>query len=157
MLKRSSIFDFLTQVFVVFGFSIICVSVFCLIFGEEGKEVSTMFALGKEGITIATLAQYLGAAVIITTFKQLFFTDRIIKNWSMAARTIGMVVCDIAMVAVFARVFGWFPVDMVEAWIGFFISFIICTACGVGISVLKEKSENKKLQDALENFNRGAD
>ncbi len=157
MAKRSSIFDFFTQVFVVFGFSMICVSVFCLLFGEDGREVSTMFALGNAGVPIYTVGQYFIVAILVTSFRELFFTDKIIKNWSIAARTISMMACDIIMVAVFAKVFGWFPVDMAEAWIGFLVSFIICTACGVGISIIKEKSENKKLQDALDKFNKGAE
>ncbi len=157
MAKRSSIFDFFTQVFVVFGFSMICVAAFCLFFGEDGREVSTMFALGNTGVPIYTVGQYFIVAILVTSFRELFFTDKIIKNWSIAARTIAMMACDIIMVAVFAKAFGWFPVDMAEAWIGFLVSFIICTACGVGISIIKEKSENKKLQDALENFNRGAE
>lgn len=157
MAKRSSIFDFFTQVFVVFGFSMICVAVFCLLFGEDGREVSTMFALGNTGVPLYTVGQYFIVAILVTSFRELFFTDKIIKNWSIAARTVGMMICDIIMVAVFAKVFGWFPVDMAAAWIGFFVSFIICTACGVGISIIKEKSENKKLQDALDNFNKGAE
>lgn len=157
MAKRSSFFDFFTQVFVVFGFSILCVTAFCFLFGEDGREVSTMFALGNTGIPLYTVGQYFIVAALVTSFRELFFTDKVIKNLSIAARTVGMIVCDIVMVAVFAKLFGWFPVDMVGAWIGFFVSFIICTACGVGISIIKEKSENKKLQDALDNFNKGAE
>lgn len=155
MTKRITVFDYFTQVFVVFGFSILFVAVFCFFFGEEGKEVSTMFALGKEGITIATLAQYFFMTVMIVNLKMIFFTDALIKNWPIAVRTAAMFVSVIVMVAIFARAFGWFPVDMVEAWIGFFISFFVSAIGGYVISSLKERSENKKLQNALDNFQRG--
>ena len=88
-------------------------------------------------------------------FKMIYFTDDLIKNWPIAVRTVAMFVSVIAMVAIFARVFGWFPVDMVEAWIGFFVSFFICAIGGYVISSLKERSENKKLQDALDSFQKG--
>lgn len=155
MSKRITIFDYFTQVFVVFGFSIMVVAVFCLFFGESGKEVSTMFTLGKEGVAIATLAQYFFMAVIIVNLKILFFTDLLIKNWPMAVRTVAMFVSVIVMVAVFAGAFGWFPIDMIEAWIGFFISFFVSAIGGFIISALKERSDNKRLQDALENFCEG--
>ncbi len=155
MSKRISVFDYFTQVFVVFGFSILFVAVFGFFFGEGGKEFSTMFALGKEGITFATIFQYFFMSVMVVNLKMIFFTDALIKNWPIAVRTVAMFVSVIVMVAIFARVFGWFPVDMVEAWIGFFISFFVCAVGGYVISSLKERSENKKLQDALDNFQRG--
>lgn len=155
MSKRISVFDYFAQVFGIFGFSIAIVAVFCVFFGEDGKALSTMFALGKEGVSIATVAQYFFMAAMIVNLKMLFFTDGLIKNWPIAVRTIAMFASFIGMVAVFAKVFGWFPVDMVEAWIGFFISFFICAIGGYVISSLKERSENKKLQDALDNFQKG--
>ncbi len=157
MSKRISVFDYFTQVFVVFGFSILFVAIFGFFFGEGGKEVSTMFALGKEGVTFATIFQYFFMCVMVVNFKMIYFTDDLIKNWPIAVRTVAMFVSVIAMVAIFARVFGWFPVDMVEAWIGFFVSFFICAIGGYVISSLKERSENKKLQDALDNFQKGED
>ena len=55
-------------------------------------------------------------------------------------------------VVVFIIAFKWFPVNDIRAWIGFFISFAICSLFGVLFSRLKEKAENKKMDAALEKY-----
>lgn len=155
MIKKNTIFDFLTQVFVIFGVTILWLLVFCGLFGEDGKAVSTIFQLGSEGIALSTVLQFFIMAVLITTLRMLLFTDMVIKNWSIAVRTIVMFALIIVMVAVFAGVFGWFPINMLSAWIAFLVSFAICAVVSFIVSTIKEKSDNKKLQDALERFCEG--
>lgn len=150
MIKRNSIFDYLTNVMVIFGISVISLGLFCVLFGEEAAEVSSIFKLEDDGLAVDTLAQFLAIAFIISGIRWLFFTDRIIKNLAIAFRSILMFICIIIVVAVFAGVFNWFPVDMVIPWIMFFICFFICAIVSVGISVLKERSDNKKIQEALD-------
>lgn len=155
MTKKNTIFDFFTQVFVIFGATVLWLAVFCRLFGEDGKAVSTIFQMGAEGIGLSTLTQFFIMAVLITTLRMLLFTDIIIKNWSIAVRTIVMFASIIVMVAVFAGIYGWFPFDMFEAWIAFLVSFAICAVVSFIVSTIKEKSDNKKLQDALERFCEG--
>ena len=57
--------------------------------------------------------------------------------------------CIVIVMAVFAAVFVWFPIKEVKAWIGFGVSFFVCTAASIVISKLEEKAENKKMQQAL--------
>lgn len=150
MIKENSIFDYLGNVMMIFGISVISLALFCILFGKEAAEVSTIFKLGNSGLALDTLLQFLAVSFIISGIKWLFFTDRIIKNLTIAFRCIFMFVCIIIVIAVFSRVFGWFPVDMVSAWIMFFLCFCVCATVSVGISVLKEKSDNKKMQEALD-------
>lgn len=155
MTKKKTVFDFLTQVFVIFGVTILWLLVFCALFGENGKAVSTIFQLGSKGIALSTVLQFFIMAVLISILRMLLFTDVVIKNWSIAVRTIVMFASIIVMVAVFAGVFGWFPVNMLSAWIAFLISFAICAVVSFIVSSIKEKSDNQKLQDALERFCEG--
>lgn len=55
----------------------------------------------------------------------------------------------IITIAIFAIFFEWFPVYDVKAWIGFVLSFMICTFVSVTISRLEEQAENKKMEQAL--------
>lgn len=150
MIKKSTIFDWMAGIMTIFGISVLSLCLFCFLFGEDARGYSTMFALGSQGLSIATLLQFLGMAAIITALRWLFFTDACVKNLSIPVRSILMFGCVIVSVGIFARVFGWFPVNHVRPWIMFLVSFLVCTVIGVGMSALKERSENQKMQDALE-------
>ena len=150
MIKKNSVFDFLASILMIFGFTVLFLAVFCVIFGEEARDFSTIFSLGSEGIGVATLFQFLMVAVAVSLFKWIFFTDALIKNCSIPLRTIAMFLSVIIMMVICIVLFGWFPVNMVEPWIAFFISFFASTFVSVVLSLIKEKTENDKMQEMLE-------
>lgn len=155
MEERKTVFDLIGQIFIVFGFQVICMMVFGVIFGEDAKAYSSMFALGDEGIAISTLMQYLLMAGIITIIRQIFFTDMLIKTWPVPVRTICMFVSVIVTIVVFIVAFQWFPVEKVMAWVMFLCCFVVCALGAIGISLLKEKTDNRKMQEALERMQNG--
>ncbi|MDD6327377.1 MAG: hypothetical protein Q4D54_00570 [Eubacteriales bacterium] len=150
MLKKNTIFDFLVSVMVIYGITVISICVFTYIFGDEAQEISSIYSLGQSGIALKTLVQFLLMSFLVGALRWMCFTDVLIKNFSIAGRTITMFTSVIALVGIFAGVFRWFPVDMALPWIMFFICFFIYATVGVVLSVWKEKKENKILQDALE-------
>ncbi len=150
MEERKTIFDYIGQIFVIFGFSMIFLMILCYSFGTSAKGYSSIFELGAQGLTVSTMAQFLLTSTIIVLFRFIFFTDVLIKNLSITGRTIGMFISVIVMIVLFVWWFEWFPVNDLKPWIMFFVCFIVSTAGGVGISAIKEKMENKKMQEALE-------
>ncbi len=150
MIKKSTVFDFATNVMVIYGITVISIVVFTVLFGSKAEGISSIFALGCNGVPIATLAQFLLMAFLVSAARWIFFTDKLIKKLSIAVRSMLMFASVILMVGLFAVVFGWFPVNMALPWIMFFVCFTVYATVGVMVSVLKEKSENKKLQEALE-------
>lgn len=150
MKNKETIFDYIGQIFLIFGFTIVCLNIFCVLFGEDAREYSTIFSLGKEGLGVSTMLQFLLASTAIVTLRFLFFTDRIIKNVSVAIRTAGMFISIILIMMMFIAGFRWFPVDMWRSWTMFFICFGISAGVSTAVSVLKEKMENKKMEDALQ-------
>lgn len=155
MEKKYTIFDFLGQVFFIFGVTVTCLGLFVLVFGEEAKDISTIFALGDRGLAVATLGQYFLMSVFLITIRFLLFTDCIIKGWSIRKRTICMFVTIVILIGAFAYIFGWFPVGQILPWVMFLICFFLCAVVSVILSTLKEKRENEKLQEALEKLKRG--
>ncbi len=149
MEDKKNIFDFAGMVFITFGFCMICMMLFTVIFGEEAKEFSTMFALGKKGIPVELMAQFLTLAVLITLARYLFFSDVLIKRGSIAVRTAGMFLTIIIICACYIFSFQWFPVNMWDSWAGFFICFGISSVVSVMIMTLREKMENKKMEEGL--------
>ncbi|MBE5880842.1 MAG: DUF3021 family protein [Lachnospiraceae bacterium] len=155
MEKKQTIFDFLGQIIFIFGISVACLCVFCMLFGANAKRMSTIFALGNEGLAISTILQFFAMAVVISAVRWIFFSDVVLKDWSIFKRTVGMFVLVIVMIGIFAAVFGWFPVNEPTPWIMFFLCFAVCSAISITLSVTKEKKENEKMQEALERLKRG--
>lgn len=150
MEDKKNIFDFAGMVFITFGFCMICMMLFTVLFGEEAKEFSAMFALGKEGVPVELMAQFFTLAVLITLARYLLFSDVLIKKGSIAVRTAGMFLIIIIICAGFIVAFRWFPVNMWDSWIGFFVCFGILSVISVMVMTLREKMENRKMEDGLE-------
>ncbi len=149
MEREKTIFDYIGQVFVIFGGTIVILNVFCLLFGESAQNFSTMFSMGSDGLSVATMMQFLLVSILITLWRFLFFTDKILKNLSLVIRTTGMFASVVITIVVFVVLFGWFPIGFWQAWLGFFLSFVISVAVSIGVSVLKEKAEDEKMAKAL--------
>ncbi len=150
MKRRETVFDFGAQVFLIFGFSILCLNIFCMLFGESASPFSTIFELGTAGLTIVTMLQFFLLSVIIVSLKFLFFTDILMKNISVKLRTAGMFGTVILVLVLFIFLCGWFPVDMWLPWVLFFICFGGSAAVSMVLSILKERTENKEMAEALE-------
>lgn len=147
--KQKTIFDYIFQVFAIFGFSIFVLNIFCLIFGSNAQGYSSIFKLGNDGVSVETLFEFLCLCILIIAARFLFFTDKIIKTMSLPLRSICMVLAVIAAVGVFAAVFNWFPIDLWQAWVSFLVCFGICFVASYFVMRVKENAENKKLNDAL--------
>lgn len=150
MIKKNTIFDFATHIMVIWGIEMLSLCIFCPLFGEHAKDVSSMFALGSAGIPVATLLQYLTLATVITALRWLFFSDKLIKRLSVTLRSAFMLAGTFISTGMSAAIFHWFPVNQAMPWIMFFVCFSICTVVSIFLCVLKEKTENRKLQDALD-------
>ena len=147
--NKPTILDYLSQAFMIFGIAVLTLNIFCLLFGDSAREISTIFALGSEGLTVTTMLQFLLAIGITILFRFIFMTDILIKKMPLAARIITMFAAAFLNIMVFVILCGWFPVDNIMAWIMFLISFAISCAVSTAVSLLKEKMENRKLAEAL--------
>ncbi len=152
MEEKKHLLDYLEQVLVIFGVSLLIVSVICVVVGDHAKGYSSMFEFGSEGIPIRVIFQYLLSSACITALRFLFFSDVLIKKMSMVKRTGSMVVSVIILTAIFAYYFQWFPVDDPKCWVAFFISFSVSFAVSVAVSAWREHTENKKLASGLQNL-----
>lgn len=155
MKKSETIFDFVGHIFMVYGFSIICLCMFCILFGESAKGYSTLFEMGNQGLSKGTLLQFLLVSVVIVTLRYLFFTDKLVKKASIMIRTIGMFASVILSVILCVNLFGWFPAYEWKPWIMFFICFGVSAGVSTAVFAFKEKTENKKMEEALKRMQKG--
>lgn len=149
-MEKKSIFDYIAQILMIFGLMVVFLSVCSCLAGSEGKEHSTLFSLGAEGMSMASLAQMLGLAILTSFIRWFFFSDRLFKRLSVLVRSIGMVVCCVAVIVAFVIMFDWFPSADILAWLLFALSFVVCFTVSLLITLSKQKHENQAMEKALQ-------
>lgn len=147
--EKKSIFSYLGQVMIVFGFAILVMNIFCLIVGNSAKGFSSMFELGNQGIPVKIAFQFLLVSFLIIGLRIIFFTDLLIKKMPIWLRTICMLVSVVIIIAGFIIAFHWFPINMWQPWAMFFICFGISFLGSYFIMSVKEKAENRQMEEAL--------
>lgn len=150
MEEKKTLFAYLAQVFVIFGFSILVLNIFCLMFGNSAQEISTMFALGSRGIPAGICFQFLCISVLVVAARFVFFTDTLIRNMPIWLRTICMLATVIVVIVAFTITFRWFPADMWQSWAMFLLCFGISFLSSCFVMAIKEKMENRKMANALQ-------
>ncbi len=149
MIKRDDVFRYLEQIVGIFGLSVIVLCIFTFFAGDTAKENSTMFALGSKGLPLQTLAQYFLLSVLINTLRFILFTDGLISRVSLTIRTFFMFFSVALLTALFAWLFGWFPVNRLGAWGAYLASFGFFCMLGSYIMAWKTDRENKEMEEAL--------
>lgn len=150
--KNFSVLKFFSQVFTLYGITTGLLNIFCILFGTSAYGCSSIFSLGNAGVGTATSFQFLLALSVITAFRLVFMTDILIKNMPLAARIISLFAAAFTTILLFIFLFDWFPADMPIAWIMFIVCFIISCAVSTAISVIAEKDENRRLEEALKRY-----
>lgn len=152
MEENKTIFNYISQVFTTYGIIIAIFIILGCITGEEAAEYSTLFAYGNQGFSIATLTQLFAVSVVISIGQIIFLTDRWIKRLSILIRSTLFIATVILAIVFFVIAFKWFPIGDVKAWFSFLLSFSACSFIGVVVSILREKMENKKMDQALDRY-----
>ncbi|MDE6923906.1 MAG: hypothetical protein K2P59_01410 [Acetatifactor sp.] len=152
MRENKNLLDYMAQIMITFGVALLAITLFCFLVGDAARDYSSMFVLGSEGIPFNTVLQMLLNSVCITVIRFLFFSDRVIRRMSIAKRTAGMVASVIVLTGVFAYLFNWFPVEDPVCWICCLVSFGICFVVSAAVSTLKERMDNKQLEEGLQHL-----
>jgi len=157
MESKKTIFNYISDVFTMYGVIVSVYILLSLIVGDYVGELSSLFRLGSAGLSTATLLQLLLLASIIVIAQNIFLADRWIKNMTIVMRNMLFFLTIMVATAVLICLFDWFPVKDLKAWGGFFLSFTVSTLISGLISRLKERAENDSLQAALEKYNKKKD
>ena len=147
--EKKTIFDYLAQVMIIFGFAMLILNIFCLVFGNAAKDISTLFELGDQGIPVGITLQFLCISALITVVRFVFFTDVIIQKMPIWLRTVCMLIFVVIIIAAFIIIFNWFPVNMWQPWAMFFVCFGLSFLGSCLVMIVKEKVENKHMEEAL--------
>lgn len=149
MEREKTIFDFLGNVFCIYGITATILILIAFFFGETAKEISGIFRLGRQGIPLEVMAEFLLTSFLVTCMQYLFFSEKLFKRLSGTGRTVCMLQSILTITCMAIWGFGWFPVNMWEPWVCFIVCFAISVAVSIGVMRLKMKAEDWKLEEGL--------
>lgn len=150
--KIRGFFNFATQMLTIFAVSILILAISSYLFGEEAQKISSIYSFGGNGLSIDTIFQFFLASFTLTLLSSVFFSDILFKKMRMLWRTILMLISTVGVIVLFIIVFKWFPVDSIEPWIGFIISFGLCFGISCAVIIIKTKLESSKFDRMLSEF-----
>ena len=154
MEEKKTVFNYIRQAFATYGIIVLVFVVFNILLGDVAGDYSALFALGKDGMSIPVLLELLLLAIMITFAQVLFLTDKWIENMSMIIRYVLFFGTVMIVMIVMIIVFNWFPIGDMYAWGGFVISYTVSMITSALLARLKERTENSKMQEALDKYNR---
>ena len=145
---------FINQILIIFSTGILFLTIIGELIGDSAKRSSTMFSLGSEGLSFSVILQFLAVAVMIAALKELIYSEKFLKNMMTLWRTVIFLFCIIVIIIGFIIAFGWFPVNNVEGWIGFFVSFGVCFVISTLSMVIRTRWESRKYEESFEQYKR---
>ncbi len=154
MEEKKTIFYYIRQAFATYGIIVLVFVVFNILLGDVAGDYSALFALGQDGMSIPVLLELLLLAIMITFAQVLFLTDKWIVNMSMIIRYVLFFGTVMIVMIVMIIVFNWIPIGDMYAWGGFVISYTVSMITSALLTRLKERTENSKMQEALDKYNR---
>ena len=152
--KRFTIFNFFSETFITFSIMVICIAFTANFLGKDAGEISTLYKFGSDGIAVDTIFQFLLASLVMESSKVFWFSGKLFKHMMTFWRTVGMALSVIPIIALFAGVFSWFPLDNVSAWCGFLITYGIFFGLSLLAMTLKIKLENEKIDKGFKKYRR---
>ncbi|MHB8061386.1 MAG: hypothetical protein ACYDG2_01945 [Ruminiclostridium sp.] len=151
-IRLLGIYSFLSQMLIIFSFSVLFDSAIGFFFGGEGSEYSSLFSLGNRGMAYPTIFQLLASSFLIQLLKQLFMSEKIIKTMLLLWRTVLLLLSVFIVVGGFIICFKWFPIDSFLGWICFILSYGVCFTAGTLTIVVKTRLESKRYEASLANY-----
>lgn len=146
---KKTFLDYIGQVFVIYGFSMLCMFIFTIIFGESAKEFSDLFLLGSQGLPVQIMGEFFIIDCIVVAWQWLLSNERILPSIPIYIRNIGIIVGVFITVVLFIIFAHWFPIGMWEAWAMFLLCFLLCAFVSTILSFVKTNIENEKLEKGL--------
>ena len=93
MEKKGTILDYIGQVLLIYGGTMVVMNICTFLVGEDAQEISSLFSLGSNGMSVAVSFQFLLVAILNTALRFLFMTDAIIKKMSLTGRAACLLPC----------------------------------------------------------------
>jgi len=153
MIERKEMLKFYwNNMTLIFFMSIIGMSAVGWWLAGHIEQENIQFLLSSEGIPYPGIIQILLMSNVIGGINLLIFSDLIFKKLMLMWRTVIFVLLTFVSVIAIAVIFRWFPVDMLEAWLGFLGFFILSSIISVSVMLIATKLADKKYGKLLSDY-----
>ncbi|MDR0301644.1 MAG: hypothetical protein LBI04_04930 [Treponema sp.] len=153
--KKSLILELMRNFTTIFTLSSLAISLagsLTIRFVPDKQFISEIFPLFMINSFYSTVPQIAGFSFVIAIFCVLFISDRFISKMWFWLRFLLLFLFALFTFVVFAVIFKWFPLNNPQIWIGLILCTIICSAFGLGITLLRFKLEGRKYDRLLANY-----
>ncbi len=150
--NRSVLVDFFKTALTTFASAIIAISIVGWLVGDVTKEVGGLLSLGREGISYVSIMQVFIFSLVQAGIKVLLLSNIFFKKMMLLWKTVLMFLLSFAAGVLFSVLFRWFPIESLEAWIGFLVSISACFIIGILVVIAKTKLEDRKYKMLLSNY-----
>ena len=156
-MQHHRILSFTAQTFTL---SLFFVSVFNLALSgqaQEMRQLSELFALCGRGVSFTALGELLVLSFLISIARAIWFSQTLFKNMLMRNRITLMLISVFVMAGTCSALFGWFPLHLWQAWLGFMFSFATATAISFTAMLCRTQIERRKYQSKLHLFQKSSE
>ena len=151
----SVITGFLREFATIFTLIVLSVSLsgtFMSVYYPEIRNLSSIFALGKEGLPYTAIFQSVGFALIMAFISRFLFSGYLTRKIPFIWRYFLFFLATLLTTSVFSIIFKWFTVNIPGAWLIFIPVFFIFFTIAIVLSLLLLKIEDKKYNRLLKNY-----
>lgn len=140
---------FIINYLITFAASILVISALGYLLGDMVKDMSTLFSLGKSGLSYRVIMQIAILSFLIAIYTHILFESNFLNEQLFLHKVIVMFFISGLTTAVFIAEFGWFPITSMKGWIGFILSFLICFIVATAGMLYKYKKEEQRYNACL--------
>ncbi|MCL1845154.1 MAG: hypothetical protein FWF77_04545 [Defluviitaleaceae bacterium] len=149
--KKSAFKLFYTHLSSTFISSVMSIVLAGMLLADSENVQGGLFRLG-EGLAYEGVIQIFLWSCVISGLTVVLTSDIWFGKIMLLWRAAVLMFLAVAVSALFALVFRWFPIDMWEAWATFLAFFIIGFGGGLAVAVAKTKIEDRRFNKLLSEY-----
>ena len=154
--EETFISSFLFEFAKIFTFAILVMVVvaqpLASLIDPDLHEVSVIFAPFGNYLPYSVIYQFAGFAFIMAAVSKLLFSGLFFTRIRILYKYFLFSLSTLLTVSLFAFVFKWFPVDNIQAWMGFVLCVFFFFGAAIGLSLLLLRLDDKKYNKLLKEY-----
>lgn len=152
MERKITVAQFAISTLVAFTVMILFLTLIGPLVGGDAKEISTLFSLGSQGISYATIRQTLVMALYASIVQVVFLSNWIVKKMMLLWRTILVFFFILTGIGALSVWFRWLPLNNTVAWVAYLFSFAGACSLSTLLMVVKTRRESAQVEKKLEEY-----
>ena len=147
-MSENRFFSMGKRTFLLFSIATLLILFMSYFIGDIAQTHSTLFQLGRAGISTPTLAQLFLVSLVTNFIRTIFTTEKMVLRFSLHTRLLCLGCLSLVAITLLSAAFGWFPRNNMFFWIMTISSLVIAFYIPYRI-VGKKKIQSQIYMDKL--------